>query len=187
MAKMLTALAGDNEVRSPAVGLWRDAPGPGDLIVPGKAIGELEILDVVHPLVAPEGVRGVVIAVIRDRARIPVGYGDVLLTLDPKLAGAEAVAATAKSAVPADGALALRAPSSGRFYRRPSPDKPAYVSEGDEITTGQTVCLLEVMKTFNRVTYGGDGLPDRARVVRIVPEDQADIAAGDPILVLEEP
>ena len=53
--------------------------------------------------------------------------------------------------------LVFRAPTSGRYYGRSSPDKPAFVTAGDELPAGATVCLLEVMKTFNRVTYSGGG------------------------------
>ena len=78
-----------------------------------------------------------------------------------------------------------RSPLSGRFYARPSPDRPDFVKPGDEITTGQSVALLEVMKTFNRLAYGGPGLPDRARVRAVLVRDEADVEAGTPILELE--
>ena len=55
---------------------------------------------------------------------------------------------------------------------------------GDEIKTGAAVGLLEVMKTFNRITYGGPGLPETATVVRVVPSDGDDVEAGDPLLEL---
>jgi acetyl-CoA carboxylase biotin carboxyl carrier protein len=80
----------------------------------------------------------------------------------------------------------FKAPTSGRFYGRPGPDKPAFVTAGAEITTGTTVCLLEVMKTFHRVTYGGAGLPPEARVVAIAVADEADVNSGD-VLVRVEP
>jgi biotin carboxyl carrier protein len=41
------------------------------------------------------------------------------------------------------------------------------------------------MKTFHRVTYGGAGLPDTARVRRVLVADGADVNAGDPLLALE--
>ena len=41
------------------------------------------------------------------------------------------------------------------------------------------------MKTFNRITYGGDGLPARARVVRILPADGDDLDGGQPLLEIE--
>jgi 3-methylcrotonyl-CoA carboxylase beta subunit len=77
---------------------------------------------------------------------------------------------------------ALRAPSSGRYWARPAPDKPPFVSVGDTVTAGQTICLLEVMKTFHRVTYGGPDLPERGRVVAIRPADGDDLTADDVII-----
>jgi acetyl-CoA carboxylase biotin carboxyl carrier protein len=45
--------------------------------------------------------------------------------------------------------------------------------------------LLEVMKTFNRIAYGGPGLPARATIRRVVPADGDDVEAGSPLLVVE--
>jgi len=56
--------------------------------------------------------------------------------------------------------------------------------DGAELTPGTTICLLEVMKTFHRVTYGGPGLPDTARVRRVLVADGDDVNAGDPLLAL---
>lgn len=190
MSRRLTALRASGEggaivLRAPAVGLWREAPALGARIDAGAAIGSLEVLGERLELVAPPGVRGLVGEVAAaGLARRPVQYGDPLVTLSTELAveGADAVAEAAASA-----GLVFAAPSSGRFYLRPAPDKDAFVVAGQEITTGDTVCLLEVMKTFNRIAYGGDAVPGRARVVRVVPADGDDLAAGDPILELEAP
>lgn len=187
----LTALAkvGDDgtvEVLSPAVGEWRGGPLEGDLLGAGGDLGELEILGVMHRLVAPPEARGVVTA-LRDDARAsrPVGYGDRLLVVDTTAAVGGAVSAGDDDEASAHTGLVLTAPSSGRFYLRPRPEEPAFVEVGDVLSAGQTVCLLEVMKTFNRVTYGGAGLPERARVVAIRPSDEDDLDAGDVILDLE--
>ncbi len=187
----LTALArvGDDgtvEVLSPAVGQWRGGPLEGDLVDAGGDLGELEILGVMHRLVAPPEARGVV-ATLRDDARAsrPVGYGDRLLVVDTTAAVGGAVSASDEGAANAHTGVVLTAPSSGRFYLRPRPEEPAFVEVGDVLAAGQTVCLLEVMKTFNRVTYGGAGLPERARVVAIRPSDEDDLDAGDVILDLE--
>lgn len=59
------------------------------------------------------------------------------------------------------------------------------MSVGDEIKTGTTIAIVEVMKTFNRVQFGGLGMPERARVLRIVPTDGDDLGAGDALLELE--
>jgi acetyl-CoA carboxylase biotin carboxyl carrier protein len=74
---------------------------------------------------------------------------------------------------------------SGRFYGRPSPEEAPFVVPGDTVKLGQTVGLLEVMKTFNRLVYEGDGLPDTARIVAVVPADGDDVTRGEPILRLD--
>lgn len=43
---------------------------------------------------------------------------------------------------------AIIAPLPGVFYRRPSPDQPEYVQEGDQVNPGDIVGLIEIMKTF---------------------------------------
>ena len=83
--------------------------------------------------------------------------------------------------------LVFRAPTSGRFYGRSSPDKPPFVTAGDELAAGATVCLLEVMKTFHRVHYGGADLPERAKVREVLVKDGDDVSAGDALLALESP
>ncbi len=177
----------DGELRSPAVGLWRGAPSDGEVVSPGESLGQLEVLGVLYRMIVPAGARGVVVGGPSGVARVPVGYGDALVRLEPLGdAAARAVLEQSDSSAETDGGgLALRAPTSGRFYRRPGPDKDAFVEVGDEVGPGTTVCLLEVMKTFNRVVYGGDGLPERARVIAVVPEDESDLDAGDIILQLE--
>lgn len=189
---VMTALCVDGdgstvEIRSPYVGLWRNAPDQGALVFPGSDLGEIEVLGVMHRLVAPPGARGLVVDRDVNRARMAVGYGDRLLVLDTDAAGA-ATALEEKAdgeARAAGSATVFCAPTSGRFYAAPAPGKPPFVEVGDEITVGRTICLLEVMKTFNRVVYGGESVPERARIVAIVPDNDDDLNAGDVILELE--
>lgn len=42
----------------------------------------------------------------------------------------------------------VEAPVPGTFYRKPSPDEPVFKSEGDAVAAGDTLGLIEVMKTF---------------------------------------
>jgi acetyl-CoA carboxylase carboxyltransferase component len=85
----------------------------------------------------------------------------------------------------ADG-LVFRVPMTGRVYLRPSPEKPLFVAVGDVIARGTTVCVVEAMKSFNRVSYGGESLPERARVVRFAIEDGSDVDEDMPLIELEE-
>lgn len=176
-------------LRSPAVGSWRGAPMAGAVVTGGTWVGELEVLGVLHALRVPAGARGQVVERPEDdRARIPVEHGQRLVVLDPEAAGEVMAAPGATERASGTGGLFFRAPTSGRFYLRPAPDKAPFVQEGQEITAGDPVGLLEVMKTFNRVAYAAsvaDGLPERARVKRVVPTDGDDLSSGDPILELE--
>lgn len=177
------------DVRAPGPGWWEPALGPGQLVRPGDVIGHLDVLGRRTPVRAPEGARGVIVEAVTDhgRARIAVGHGTVLVRLDPTMgaASAEAAAHDREVAAAAAEGLVLRAPSSGRFYSRPGPGKPAFVTAGDVVRDGQTVCLLEVMKTFNRVVYGGPGLPATARVIEVVAADESDVDAGAVLLRVE--
>jgi acetyl-CoA carboxylase biotin carboxyl carrier protein len=177
-------------VRAPGVGLWREAPSAGARILPGDPIGTLEILGVLHRLLAPADAVGIVReASTPALARRPVDHGQALLVLDPQAAadgvdlaqvGAPGVAGRGGSA-----GLSFPSPLSGRYYAKPSPDAAPFCKPGDVVTRGQTVALLEVMKTFNRVTYGGDELPARAKVLAIRLDDGDDVDEGDPILDVE--
>jgi acetyl-CoA carboxylase biotin carboxyl carrier protein len=178
------ALLDGHTVGSPGVGVWRPAVGLGALVRPGDLLGLLEVLGTAHRVVAPPGARGVV-TVIADgahgRARVPVDHGAKLFVLDPAAGAAGAADISAQTTEAADSGLAFRAPTSGRFYSRSSPDKPAFVVAGQILEDGHTVCLLEVMKTFNRVVYDGA----RARVVEVAVADEADVEAGTVLLRLE--
>ncbi len=173
---------------APGVGLWRGAPARGTLVRQGQPIGELEVLSVLHRIEAPAGAEGIVVeGPERGVARRPVAWGDTLLVLDPEAAGEAVRDAPARpdAAHGTGDGLVFRSPMSGRFYVRPGPGKDAFIAVDDEVEAGRTLCLLEVMKTFNRIVYEPDGgLPERARVVRIVPEDGADLDAGDAIVEL---
>lgn len=187
LAAILRETDGVTTICAPSVGLVRGLPAPGSLLADGAVIGELEQLGVLVELVAPEGTSGVVDelegAHVGERA---VGFGDVLVRLRPLALEAQATHSGASAGPRADASrLVFRSPLSGRFYARASPDKPAFVQVGDEIATGHTIALLEVMKTFNRLTYGGAGLPERARVRAVLVKDEDDVEAGAPILELE--
>jgi len=53
--------------------------------------------------------------------------------------------------------LEIRSPLPGTFYRASSPDTPPFKSEGDVVAAGDTIGLIEVMKTFQQIPAGLDG------------------------------
>jgi biotin carboxyl carrier protein len=66
--------------------------------------------------------------------------------------GAPRASEAADGAAPApDPTVAIVAPLSGIFYAAPSPDSPPFVTVGEPIQAGQTVCIIEAMKVFNDI------------------------------------
>lgn len=173
------------ELVAPQPGLFRAAIAIGDVIRDGSTLGLLEVLGAHVTLVAPNvdprssSLWGRVVG-LRDPAlaRPAVDFGAVLATLDPRAVAGETRAAAASTHA-ATGRV-FKAPTSGRFYGRPAPDRPAFVEAGQTLQQGATICLLEVMKTFHRVTYTGEPVA----VARVLVAEGADVNAGDPLLEL---
>ncbi len=75
---------------------------------------------------------------------------------------------------------AITSPMVGTAYRSPEPTAPAYVNVGDQVSEGQTVALIEAMKTFNEI------LADRGGTVKaILFDNQSPVEFGDVLLVIE--
>jgi acetyl-CoA carboxylase biotin carboxyl carrier protein len=75
----------------------------------------------------------------------------------------------------------ILSPLPGTFYRKPAPDKPPFKAEGEVIAAGDTVGLVEVMKSFHEVTaeFGG-------KLVKFLVGNEEPIMAGQPIAELED-
>lgn len=173
-----------SELLSPSVGVFTPSVAKGELVAPGQPVGVLDVLGVRRALIVPEGTAGRVGQRIGGKqTRVPVQYGDVLITVSTASVS-NTTASSPTGVEDARSSLSFIAPMSGRFYGRPSPNEPPFVEVGGTVTYGQTVGLLEVMKTFNRLVYQGDGLPEKATVGRVVPSDGDDVVRGDPILLL---
>ncbi|CAN5149980.1 acetyl-CoA carboxylase biotin carboxyl carrier protein [soil metagenome] len=74
----------------------------------------------------------------------------------------------------------VESPMVGTFYRAASPGSAPFVEEGDVVTVGQTLCILEAMKLMNEVKADHDG-----RVRRICVENEHPVQYGDLLFELE--
>ena len=45
----------------------------------------------------------------------------------------------------------ITSPIVGTFYRKPAPDKPAFIEVGDHVNVGDVVCIIEAMKMMNEI------------------------------------
>jgi len=186
--EMLAARDGEKlRLLSPGVGWFTAAIPTGGVLVPGQPAGALLTLGHASTLIVPADAHGVVTSASPASAREPVGFGDALYELAAVSGSSAAVSAAPRADESArEGSLVLRSPQTGRFYHRPSPGDPAFVSEGSIVEDGRPVGLIEVMKTFSHVPYvATEGLPKRAKIVRMLAGDGADVKQGAPLLEVE--
>lgn len=171
---------------SPGVGWFAGAIPTGGVLVEGQAAGSLLTLGHASTLVVPAGAHGVVVSAPPSSSKAPVGFGDALYELGAVSGPTTATATGTPTEAARSGALVLRSPQTGRFYHRPSPGDPAFVSAGSIVEDGRPVGLIEVMKTFSHVPYlASGGLPKRARIVRMLAADGEDVKQGAPLLEVE--
>jgi len=169
---------------SPEVGWLTQTLPPGALLAAGMKAGVLQSLGRRHELVVPAGVAGRIQNPRPDAVFHPLGYGARIYELAPLAAAREDRAAQGVEAPGA--ALVFRAPYAGRFWQRPSPNEPPFAREGDVLVEGQTIGMLEVMKTFTHLVYRtGGNLPVRARLVRLLVADGGEVKDGGGLLELE--
>ncbi|MFN2459097.1 MAG: acetyl-CoA carboxylase biotin carboxyl carrier protein [Candidatus Velthaea sp.] len=93
---------------------------------------------------------------------------------------AAAPAEAAPGATAPSNAKKVTAPVVGVFYRAASPGADPFVSVGDRVQAGQTVCILEAMKLMNEITTDFAGV-----VTRILPENGELVSLGEELLWIE--
>jgi acetyl-CoA carboxylase biotin carboxyl carrier protein len=171
-------------VTSPVVGMADGAPKAGLFLNPFDRIITMKILNQRFLLRMPRDAYGRITEVFIPNAYKPVEYGQPLFVVDPHAldegsgsAGGAAGAAAAGEAADA-GLITVEAPSDGIFYRRPSPDAPPYVEVGAEVSAGSMLGLVEIMKCFHQITYGGLGLPPSGTITKILAEDASEVRFG---------
>lgn len=74
----------------------------------------------------------------------------------------------------------LRSPMVGTMYSSPSPDTPAFVTVGQTVKAGETLCIIEAMKMFNEIEA------DRAGVITAILVSNGDPVEYDqPLFIIE--
>jgi biotin carboxyl carrier protein len=75
----------------------------------------------------------------------------------------------------------ILSPLPGVFYRKPAPDQPSFKEEGDAISAGDVIGLVEVMKSFHEVKSDTSG-----KVGKFLVENEDGIVAGQPLVEIED-
>ena len=87
----------------------------------------------------------------------PVAYSAPAPVAMPAASAGAAAASGGDAPAADDNSVYILSEAVGTFYARPKPDKPTFVSVGDQINEGTIVCLIEAMKLFNEVPAGMSG------------------------------
>ncbi|EPX85610.1 acetyl-CoA carboxylase biotin carboxyl carrier protein [Salipiger mucosus] len=101
----------------------------------------------------------------------------------PAAAPAPAPAAAPEADVPEDPAAhpgAVASPMVGTVYMQPEPGAPSFISVGAQVEEGDTLVIVEAMKTMNHIPA-----PRAGTVKRILVEDGAPVEYGAPLVILE--
>lgn len=97
----------------------------------------------------------------------------------PVAAHAHILASASQPESAKESGTAVVSPITGIFYRRPSPDEPLYVEEGDRVERGDPIGLIEAMKVFSPVESTASGV-----IKKILAEDGKVVQEGDPIMIV---
>ena len=92
---------------------------------------------------------------------------------------ASSAPAAAAPAAPARGDT-VDSPMVGTVYLRPNPGAEPFVKPGDRVTEGQTLLIVEAMKTMNPIPA-----PRAGKVVEILVDDATPVEFGEPLVVIE--
>ncbi|WP_321446697.1 acetyl-CoA carboxylase biotin carboxyl carrier protein [uncultured Cohaesibacter sp.] len=95
-------------------------------------------------------------------------------------AGAPAPAAAANAEADANLANAVRSPMVGTAYLSPEPGSAPFVSVGDQVSLGDTLMIVEAMKTMNQIPATKAG-----KITAILVEDAQPVEFDEPLVIIE--
>ena len=104
------------------------------------------------------------------------------------MAAPAAIAPVAAAAAPAAAAIedpashpgAVTSPMVGTIYLQAEPGSPAFITVGAKVAEGDTILIIEAMKTMNQIPA-----PHGGTVTRILVEDSAAVEFGSPLVIIE--
>lgn len=79
-----------------------------------------------------------------------------------------------------DKFVTIKSPIIGTFYRKPSPDKPAFVEVGGTIKKGDVLCVIEAMKLFNDIESEISG-----KIVKVLVDDSSPVEFDQPLFLVD--
>lgn len=118
------------------------------------------------------------------RLRISRGSSNVTTVAAAPVAVSAPVAAVVEAAPAAPEAQnhpgAVKSPMVGTAYLSPEPDAAVFINVGDTISQGQTLLIVEAMKTMNPIAA-----PKGGKIVEILVDDATPVEFGQPLVIIE--
>ena len=75
---------------------------------------------------------------------------------------------------------AITSPMVGTIYLKPDPDSEPFIKQGDKVKKGDTLLIIEAMKTMNNIPADKDGV-----IKQVLVENEQPIQFGDPLVIIE--
>jgi acetyl-CoA carboxylase biotin carboxyl carrier protein len=147
-----------------------------------------EAIRTLATILADTGLTEIEISDKESRIRVARMPAPVTTLMAPAMAAPAVAAAAPVAAEPAAAAMpddanhpgAVNSPMVGVVYLSPDPGAPPFVTPGQPVAAGQTVLLIEAMKTFNQIKA-----PRAGTVSRILVSSGAPVEYGEPLLIIE--
>ncbi len=79
-----------------------------------------------------------------------------------------------------DNYIEVKSPMIGTFYRSANPESEPFVSVGDTVSPGQTVCIIEAMKLFNEIESEQSG-----KIIKILVDDTTPVEYDQPLFLMD--
>ena len=115
---------------------------------------------------------------------IMVQAAPVVAAPAPVATSAPTVAASAapEAVAPSDDSkyITVKSPMIGTFYRTPGPDKDPFVNVGDTINSGDKVCIIEAMKTFNEIEAEISG-----KIIKVLVDNASPVDYDQPLFLVD--
>jgi len=146
-----------------------------------KSIVDEELIRQLAELLTETGLTE--IEVERDDARVRVARNAVAAPVPPPTPATPAPPREAREEKPAEPAVhpgTVHSPIVGTAYRSPEPGAPPFVNVGDVVAEGDTLLIVEAMKTMNQIPA-----PRAGKVTQILIEDGQPVEYDEPLMVLE--
>jgi len=107
-------------------------------------------------------------------------FNSNILTSSPNNINDNLVAKKEDSSEHKDLSNAISSPMVGTIYLKPDPESEPFVNEGDKVKKGDTLLIIEAMKTMNNIPADKDGV-----IKKVLVENEQPIQFGDPLVIIE--